>query len=65
MFKDIKFLNLRIAKYNNQKRSMRFPLKRENKVYLLRKHIKIKWLSTKLDFKKLKLYKILKKNKAN
>ena len=37
------------------------PLKKEDKVYLLCKHIKMKWLSTKLDFKKLGLYKILKK----
>ena len=36
-------------------------LKRGDKVYLLRKHIKTKRLSTKLDFKKLGLYEILEK----
>ena len=42
---------------------MRFSLKKENKVYLLRKHIKIKQSSTKLDFKKLRPYKVLEKIK--
>ena len=35
--------------------------KRGDKVYLLRKHIKTKRLSTKLDFKKLGPFKILEK----
>ena len=35
--------------------------KEGDKVYLLRKHIKTKRLSTKLDFKKLGPFKILKK----
>ena len=39
------------------------PLKRGDKVYLLRKHIKTKWPSTKLDFKKLGPYEILEKIK--
>ena len=37
------------------------PLEKEDKVYLLRRYIKTKRLSTKLDFKKLGLYEILKK----
>ena len=37
------------------------PLKRGDKIYLLRKHIKTKRLSTKLDFKKLGPYEILEK----
>lgn len=61
LFKDIEFSNLRTAKYSNQKRSMGPPLKRGDKVYLLRKHIKTKWPSTKLDFKKLGPYEILEK----
>ena len=39
------------------------PLKRGNKVYLLRKHIKTKRPSTKLKFKKFGPYKILEKIK--
>jgi len=34
-------------------------LKKGDKVYLLRKNIKIKWPSNKLDFKKLGLFEIL------
>ena len=33
-------------------------LKKGDKIYLLRKNIKIKWLSSKLDHKKLGLFKI-------
>ncbi len=59
--KDIEFSKLRTAKYSNKKRSMGPPLKRGDKVYLLRKHIKTKRPSTKLDFKKLGPYEILEK----
>lgn len=59
--KDIEFSKLRTAKYSNKKRSMRLPLKKGDKVYLLRKHIKTKRPSTKLDFKKLEPYEVLEK----
>ena len=36
-------------------------LKEGDKVYLLRKNIKTKWPSSKLDFKRLRLFQILKK----
>ncbi|CZS92347.1 related to TY3B TY3B protein [Rhynchosporium agropyri] len=59
LWKDIDFANAIIAKYSNQKRSVGPPLKRGDKVYLLRRHIKTKRPSTKLDFKKLGPFEIL------
>jgi len=58
---DIEFQNERSAMYANKKRSMEPPLKRGDKVYLLRKNIKTKRPSTKLDFKKLGPFKITEK----
>jgi hypothetical protein len=58
---DIEFNNQRSAAYANKKRSMEPPLQRGDKVYLLRKHIKTKRPSTKLDFKKLGPFEILEK----
>ncbi len=58
---DIEFGKLRTATYANRKRSMGPPLQRGDKVYLLRKHIKTRRPSTKLDFKKLGPFTILKK----
>ncbi|KFY86131.1 hypothetical protein V498_07592 [Pseudogymnoascus sp. VKM F-4517 (FW-2822)] len=58
---DIQFLNERSAVYANKKRSMEPSFKEGDKVYLLRKHIKTKRPSTKLDFKKLGPFRILKK----
>ena len=58
---DIQFLNERSAAYANKKRSMEPAFKEGDKVYLLRKHIKTKRPSTKLDFKKLGPFKILNK----
>ena len=40
---------------------MGLSLKKGDKIYLLRKYIKMKQPSTKLDFKKLKPYEILEK----
>jgi hypothetical protein len=56
---DIQFNNLRTAEYTNRKQSIGPLLKRKDKVYLLRKHIKTKQPSTKLDFKKLGPFEIL------
>jgi hypothetical protein len=58
---DIQFNDLRISAQANKKRSMGPPLERGDKVYLLRKHIKTKRPSTKLDFKKLGPFEILEK----
>jgi hypothetical protein len=58
---DIEFGNLRTAKYVNKKYSVEPPLKKGDKVYLLRKHIKTQRPSTKLDFKKLGLFEIIEK----
>lgn len=59
--KDIEFNNSRTTMYANKKRSQGPPLKEGDKVYLLRKHIKTKRPSTKLDFKKLGPFRILEK----
>jgi len=55
---DIKFISQQLAHYHNQKRSMESTLKKKNKVYLLRRNIKTKRLSDKLDHKKLEPFKI-------
>jgi hypothetical protein len=49
------------VKYTNKKRIIGPLLKEGDKVYLLRKNIKIRRPSNKLDFKKLGLFKILEK----
>ncbi len=61
MATDIEFQNQRAAIYANRKRSMGPPLGRGDKVYLLRKNIKTRRPSTKLDFKKLGPFEILDK----
>lgn len=55
------FLADRIAKYANKQRSKRLNLKKGDKVYLLRRYIKIRRLSDKLDFKKISLFRVEKK----
>ena len=59
--KDLEFVGLRIAAYANKKRSIEPMLKKRDKVYLQKKHIKIKRPSIKLDFKKIRLFKIIEK----
>ena len=59
--KDIEFNNHRTAVYANKKRSMEPSFEKGDKVYLLRKNIKTKRPSTKLDFKKLGPFEILEK----
>ena len=46
--------------YYNKKCSIKFTFKKKNKVYLLHYNIKIKWLNNKLNYKKLKFFKIKK-----
>ena len=48
-----------MTEYANKKRITGPLLKKGDKVYLLRKNIKTKWPSNKLDFKKLGLFEIL------
>jgi len=55
---DIKFISQQSAYYHNQKRSIKPTLKKGDKVYLLRRNIKIKRSSDKLDHKKLGPFKI-------
>jgi RNase H-like domain found in reverse transcriptase/Reverse transcriptase (RNA-dependent DNA polymerase)/Integrase zinc binding domain/Chromo (CHRromatin Organisation MOdifier) domain len=58
MARDLEFLGLRTAVYANKKRSVEPTLKKGDRVYLLRKNIKTKRPSTKLDFKKLGPYEV-------
>ena len=62
--KNIQFLVKRSALYANKKRDKDFTLKEENKVYLLRRNIKTKRSSNKLNHIKLKLIRILKAKKS-
>ena len=55
---DIKFTSQRSAFYHNKKRSMEPTLKEGDKVYLLRRNIKTKRPSDKLDHKKLGPFRI-------
>ena len=54
------FLNIRIAKYYNFKRVKELTFKKGNKVFLLRKKLKIKRLNRKLDYVKIELFKVTK-----
>ena len=58
---DLKFLAERLAKYINRKRIEGPNLLEKNLVYLLRKNIKTIRLSLKLDYTKLRLFKIKEK----
>ena len=62
--KNIQFLNKRSALYVNKKRDKDSTLKEGDKVYLLRRNIKTKRLSNKLDHIKLEPFKILKTKKS-
>lgn len=55
---DIKFISQKSAAYYNKSRSMEPTLKEGDKVYLLRRNIKTKRPSDKLDHKKLGPFKI-------
>jgi len=58
--KNIQFLSKRMILYANKKRDRKSTLKKKNKVYLLRRNIKMKRSSNKLNHTKLESYKILK-----
>src|SRR5437868_4833140 len=55
---DIKFFAKRVVVYTNRKHLGGLKLKERDKVYLLRQNIKTKRPSSKLDHKKLGLFKI-------
>jgi len=57
--KNIQFLSKRMTLYANKKRDRRSTLKKKNKAYLLRRNIKTKRSSNKLNHTKLESYKIL------
>jgi len=50
--------------YANKKRDREFTLKKKNKVYLLRRNIKTKKSSNKLNHMKLKSFEILEEKKS-
>ena len=64
LIEDIAFYAQWSAIYYNKKRLIRPLLFSGDMVYLLRKNVKIKRLSNKLDHKKLGPFKIKKKNKT-
>ena len=61
LYKLAKLVQERIKKYYNQKVSKGPDLKREDKVYLLTKNFKSKRLSKKLNYIKIRLFKIINK----
>jgi hypothetical protein len=60
LLQDIKFIINKLLIYYNKKRLRGPTLRERDPVYLLWKNIKIKRLSTKLDYIKLSPYKIRK-----
>ena len=58
---NFKFLIKRSTKYINKKRLAKLTLKKRDFIFLLKKNIKIKRLSLKLNYIKLKLFKIKEK----
>jgi hypothetical protein len=57
---DLVFFTKRIILYYNIYRNIEPTLKKKNKIYLIQRNIQIKQPSTKLDHKKLELFKIKK-----
>jgi hypothetical protein len=60
LLRDIEFIINKLLIYYNKKRLRGLTLLKEDLVYLLRKNIKTKRLSLKLDHTKLSSFKILK-----
>ncbi len=59
MQKNIQFLSKCMALYANKKRDKESTFKKKDKVYLLRRNIKMKKSSNKLNYMKLELFEIL------
>ena len=62
--KNIQFLVKRSALYVNKKKNRNSTFKERNKVYLLKRNIKTKKLSNKLNHIKLRSFRILKVKKS-
>jgi len=62
--KNIQFLSKRMTLYANKKRDRESTLKKRDKVYLLRRNIKIKRSSNKLNHTKLESFEILEEKKS-
>jgi len=61
LYKTVKLVQERIRKYYNLKKSKGLDLKEGDKIWLLYKNFKLKWLSKKLDHIKIGLFKIVEK----
>jgi len=57
----VKLVQKRIKKYYNFKKFKGLNLKKGGKVWLLYKNFKLRWLSKKFNYIKIKLFKIVKK----
>jgi len=61
LYETAKLVQKHIRKYYNLKKSKGLDLKEGDKVWLLYKNFKLRWLSKKLDYVKIGLFKIVKK----
>jgi len=61
--KNIQFLSKCMILYANKKRNKEFTFKKRNKAYLLRRNIKMKKSSNKLNHMKLESFEILEEKK--
>jgi len=59
--KELSFINKKMAHYTNRQRVKGPPLKEGDAIYLLKRNIKTKQPSNKLDYKQLGPFKILQK----
>ncbi len=62
--KNIQFLSKHMTLYANKKKDRKSTLKKKNKVYLLRRNIKTKRSSNKLNHMKLETFEILKEKRS-
>jgi len=62
--KNIQFLSKRMILYANKKKDKKSTLKKRNKVYLLKRNIKTKRSSNKLNHMKLEFFEILEEKKS-
>jgi len=58
LYKTVKLVQEQIRKYYNLKKFKGLDLKEGDKVWLLHKNFKLRWLSKKLDYIKIGLFKI-------
>jgi len=61
LYKIVKLVQKCIRKYYNLKKFKGLDLKKGDKVWLLYKNFKLRWLSKKLDYVKIGLFKIIEK----